>query len=117
MILSGINPTFAGLSPCKGQVAYALRTRLPVSSIATIPLDLHVLGLPLAFILSQDQTLHCENYYLYYIFFTKSNLPALRLLFIFIILKSSLFAMNAPLFWDCKGNTIFITAMDFLIFY
>jgi hypothetical protein len=22
-----------------------------------------VLGLPLAFILSQDQTLHCENYY------------------------------------------------------
>jgi hypothetical protein len=24
-----------------------------------LPLDLHVLGLPLAFILSQDQTLHC----------------------------------------------------------
>ena len=24
----------------------------------TLPLDLHVLGLPLAFILSQDQTLH-----------------------------------------------------------
>jgi hypothetical protein len=24
-----------------------------------MPLDLHVLGLPLAFILSQDQTLHC----------------------------------------------------------
>ena len=39
-----------------GQVAYALRTRLPLS-IAT-PFDLHVLGLPLAFILSQDQTLH-----------------------------------------------------------
>ena len=45
------------------QVAYALRTRPPVAtySIATIllPLDLHVLSLPLAFILSQDQTLHC----------------------------------------------------------
>ena len=26
-----------------------------------LPLDLHVLGLPLAFILSQDQTLHCMN--------------------------------------------------------
>ena len=26
----------------------------------TLPLDLHVLGLPLAFILSQDQTLHCS---------------------------------------------------------
>ena len=25
-----------------------------------IPSDLHVLGLPLAFILSQDQTLHCK---------------------------------------------------------
>ena len=25
-----------------------------------LPLDLHVLGLPLAFILSQDQTLHCK---------------------------------------------------------
>ena len=35
---------------------YALRTRPPVT-IAD-PLDLHVLGLPLAFILSQDQTLH-----------------------------------------------------------
>ena len=27
--------------------------------ILTLPLDLHVLSLPLAFILSQDQTLHC----------------------------------------------------------
>jgi hypothetical protein len=40
------------------------RTRLPVASIriATdlLPLDLHVLSLPLAFILSQDQTLHCK---------------------------------------------------------
>ena len=27
-----------------------------------LPLDLHVLSLPLAFILSQDQTLHCINY-------------------------------------------------------
>ena len=26
-----------------------------------LPLDLHVLGLPLAFILSQDQTLHCTS--------------------------------------------------------
>src|SRR5690606_15370476 len=26
-----------------------------------LPFDLHVLGLPLAFILSQDQTLHCNN--------------------------------------------------------
>ena len=39
-----------------------LRTRAPVvSGIATLlPLDLHVLGLPLALILSQDQTLHSK---------------------------------------------------------
>ena len=29
-----------------------------------LPLDLHVLSLPLAFILSQDQTLHCKNIFL-----------------------------------------------------
>ena len=28
-----------------------------------LPLDLHVLGLPLAFILSQDQTLRCINFW------------------------------------------------------
>ena len=44
---------------------YVFRTRLPVAinCIATVmlPLDLHVLSLPLAFILSQDQTLHCKE--------------------------------------------------------
>ena len=40
------------------------RTRTPLSLVASyqIPLDLHVLGLPLAFILSQDQTLHCISF-------------------------------------------------------
>jgi hypothetical protein len=28
--------------------------------LPVLPLDLHVLSLPLAFILSQDQTLHCK---------------------------------------------------------
>ena len=39
---------------------YALRTRAPLSlpPKKQKPFDLHVLGLPLAFILSQDQTLH-----------------------------------------------------------
>ena len=31
----------------------------PVYCYTAMPLDLHVLSLPLAFILSQDQTLHC----------------------------------------------------------
>ena len=52
---------FHRLSARQGLVAYALRTRPPLSSTpkGRIPRDLHVLGLPPAFILSQDQTLRC----------------------------------------------------------
>ena len=57
---SGINPPFGGLSPSLGQVAYVLLNRLPLGKRANslAPLDLHTLGTPLAFVLSQDQTLH-----------------------------------------------------------
>lgn len=63
----GINLRFQRLFPCTRQVPYAVRTRAPVAggkaSFSPLPLDLHVLGLPLAFILSQDQTLHrCSVY-------------------------------------------------------
>ena len=56
-----------------GQVAYVLRTRAPVvSGIATLlPLDLHVLSLSLAFILSQDQTL--LRYFVFLSFFLRPN--------------------------------------------
>ena len=65
LLLWGIRRRFHRLSPRYGQVAHALRTLPPVAArrrIATLPalpLDLHVLSLPLAFILSQDQTLLC----------------------------------------------------------
>ena len=59
----GISRHFYRLSPCVGQVAYVLLTRAPVAggcvAASPLPLDLHVLGLSLAFILSQDQTLRC----------------------------------------------------------
>ena len=49
-----------------------LLTRAPVAGkgIATspLPLDLHVLGLSLAFILSQDQTLHSNKNFKNYLF-------------------------------------------------
>ena len=68
VVLCGISTTFAVLSPCKGQVAHALLTRPPLEQYIFIsnrnlqirrmsPLDLHVLGTPPAFVLSQDQTL------------------------------------------------------------
>src|SRR5690606_3959364 len=63
---TGISPRFRGLSRAIGQVAHALLTRSPLGSLRLwpkppsqgSPLDLHVLGTPPAFVLSQDQTLH-----------------------------------------------------------
>ena len=70
-ILWGISPDFSGLSPCYRWIAYVLLTRAPVADrgIATssLPLDLHVLGLSLAFILSQDQTLRCILFFFFII--------------------------------------------------
>ena len=69
---SCINLPFRRLSKSRRQVGYVLLTRAPVADkgIATssLPLDLHVLGLSLAFILSQDQTLRCIFFILYYTF-------------------------------------------------
>ena len=59
-ISCGISPGFPGLSPTTRQVAHVLRTRSPLSPgpKPEFTLDLHVLGAPPAFVLSQDQTLH-----------------------------------------------------------
>ena len=54
----GIRPAFAGLFPTRGQVSYVFLTRPPLGGPKTTPFDLHALGTPPAFILSQDQTLH-----------------------------------------------------------
>ena len=42
-----------------------IRRSPPGYCYPALPLDLHVLSLPLAFILSQDQTLHCKNCFFY----------------------------------------------------
>ena len=61
MVLCGISTPFGVLFPRLGKVAHALLTRPPlkqlVASYSLSPLDLHVLGTPPAFVLSQDQTL------------------------------------------------------------
>ena len=65
MTICGISPRFHGLSPSYGQVTHALLARPPLSSLKRTPkglfqgfsFDLHVLGTPPAFVLSQDQTL------------------------------------------------------------
>ena len=59
MIVRGINRPLGRLFPTDGQVSHVLRTRLPLNSRVAprVPFDLHVLGTPPAFVLSQDQTL------------------------------------------------------------
>lgn len=61
--LSGFSRRFHLLSQAHGQVPYVLLTRSPLSlfekqAFLKTSFDLHVLGMPPAFILSQDQTLH-----------------------------------------------------------
>ena len=59
MTLCGISSRFQLLSPTERQVSHALLTRSPLSKKPKFftPFDLHVLGTPPAFVLSQDQTL------------------------------------------------------------
>src|SRR5687768_720099 len=61
LITFGISSGFPELSPASWQIAHVLRTLAPlnITRIATsdVPLDLHVLSTPPAFVLSQNQTL------------------------------------------------------------
>ena len=73
-----ITRRFHRLTAGTGWVAYALRTRppLPPAPKDRISFDLHVLGLPLAFILSQDQTLRCNIVSLRSYLLLQKRLPA-----------------------------------------
>ena len=58
-MLCGISVRFQTLSPSERQVTHALLTRSPLTRGASSlrPFELHVIGTPPAFVLSQDQTL------------------------------------------------------------
>ena len=63
MVLSGISGPFGQLSRFQGQVTHVLLTRAPLYSTprrTCFSYDLHVLGTPPAFVLSQDQTLQFD---------------------------------------------------------
>jgi hypothetical protein len=58
VVLCGISPPFGRLSPARGNVTHVLLTRAPLYwGRSPFSCDLHVLGAPLTFVLSQDQTL------------------------------------------------------------
>ena len=108
---------------------YAPVRRSPaVYCYTPLPLDLHVLGLPLAFILSQDQTLHCKNCFFLPLTRLVSHRPAspdwccdTRYLIFQILLKvlslpARLWALSqVPLSAEsgCKDTTFFYSAKYF----
>jgi hypothetical protein len=64
VVLRGISPAFARLSPCCGQVVHAILTLTPLYKSCrstTFSCDLHALTTPPTFVLSQDQTLHLKE--------------------------------------------------------
>ena len=70
MTLSGLVSSFLLLSRSRRQVPYALLTRPPWLPWCKhhFPIDLHVLSILSAFILSQDQTLHSTiSFHLYFL--------------------------------------------------
>src|SRR6185295_7681156 len=57
-----ISSPFGELSTTRGLITYVLLTRAPLyRGRSPFSLDLHVLGAPLTFVLSQDQTLQFES--------------------------------------------------------
>ena len=58
VVLCGISTPFGMLSPARGKITHVLLTRAPLyRGRSPFSCDLHVLGAPLTFALSQDQTL------------------------------------------------------------
>ena len=92
----GISNPFGLLSPSSGQVTNALLTRSPLrDNIAIIsPFDLHVLGTPPAFILSQDQTLRKKIFLFSEIKFTDFRIERLVVFPITIQLSRCLFQLR-----------------------
>ena len=131
-----ISRRFHRLCPGRGQVAHVLRTLPPVAAtgIATraLPLDLHVLSLPLAFILSQDQTLLCIYSSLYItnslslsplpLYFKKSTLSFLLVLLVLAVLACtylSVFSMilTLPFSKGLQRYTTFLNRQNFFAFF
>ena len=93
------------LSPCIGQVAHALLTRPPlrcfIVNYSTPPLDLHVLGTPPAFILSQDQTLKLKFALCFWL-----SVPSCRLSIIQVYLLGFNTLKTFPKTANCQPVTV-----------
>ena len=92
----GISHRFQRLSPSEGQVSYVLLTRSPLSPQpkSRLPFDLHVLGTPPAFILSQDQTLRYFSF-----------IPSFKDMLFFCSPESIWFVSSFLLLLNCQGSS------------
>ena len=119
-----------GFSPRYTPVTGRLHTRYapvrrssPKDCYLALPLDLHVLSLPLAFILSQDQTLHCKNcsFTFWLVFVSHTYLYMYvdtRYLYLLIISNFSCFLSSFPLAENgCKSTTFFHSGKIFFQFF
>ena len=78
-----------------------------------LPLDLHVLGLPLAFILSQDQTLRCRKSLILTKIVIHQELTITYLVSSFSFFQRTVFFLN----WTAKLRTLFLITKYFLNFF
>ena len=113
-MLYGITVRFQTLSRSEGQVAHALLTRPPLSHIKfhseeiyyQASFDLHVLGTPPAFVLSQDQTLKT-------ILLNQASLPALIISRTFCSFEHQ-FAITALYLLDTSTDKTLLNLIGFL---
>ena len=109
MRLCGIISRFQLLSPCMGQVIHALLTRPPLSpplasteiSASGSSFDLHVLGTPPAFILSQDRTLKLISFKGFRLSFLSGNRTKLRFI-LSVILRVAIISNSFGLSLNCS---------------
>ena len=98
----GHHPAFPPAVPPSGvgciRVTHPSATLNPPKGI--LPFDLHVLGLPLAFILSQDQTLRCT---IVFCFCFSLNLGFRLDVLLCSLFKGSLPRAASPRRWSCAG--------------
>ena len=101
MVSCGISTSFPVLFPSKRKVAHALLTRPPLKQKPKplSPLDLHVLGTPPAFVLSQDQTLAFNPFYLSGVSPARCKLIRNYCLFVCVILVLYRFQGSVPAAW------------------
>ena len=135
----GHHPAFPPAVPPSGvgciRVTHPSATLNPPKGI--LPFDLHVLGLPLAFILSQDQTLHCIIAVLSFFSCFRAPLcffavpysrngpslpaPRLGLMLASSFQRTSDLPASPPLFRvvenGCKGTTFSLTRKLFFTFF